>query len=232
MADHVAFAEQRDRRRPAHDRVDRLAAAAERHAHPVGALLLLQRLHVEHQRRARREIGQRAGLFLGQLDKLIDGLHAELGVHHQHVDQVEGVGDRNEAGLRIERQPLEQELVVEHRIGIGDADGVAVGRRVRAGAGAGVHRSARPVLDDQRLAPFDAQLLAERAHEDVGEAAGAGGGDRLDRAARPVVLRRGGSSDGGGAERGEAAVLRASCQSFAFREFRWWCPGGGAAVRR
>ena len=33
---------------PLEDGVDRLAAAAERHAHPVGALLLLERLHVEH----------------------------------------------------------------------------------------------------------------------------------------------------------------------------------------
>ena len=53
VADDVALAEQRDRRRAAQDRVDRLAAALERHAHPVGALLLLQRLHVEHERRRR-----------------------------------------------------------------------------------------------------------------------------------------------------------------------------------
>ena len=176
-----------DRRRAAHDGVDRLAAAAERHAHPVAALLLLQRLHVEHERRAGREIGQRAGLRLRQRAELVDGLDAKLRVHHQHVDQVEGVGDRLQARFGIERHFLEQELVVEHRVGVGDADGVAVRRRVRAGAGAGVHRAAGAVLDDQRLAPLLAQLLAERAHEDVAQAPGAGGGDGLHRPRRPVL---------------------------------------------
>ena len=45
---------ERDRGRSAQHRVDRLAAAFERHAHPVGALLLLERLHVERERRQRR----------------------------------------------------------------------------------------------------------------------------------------------------------------------------------
>src|SRR5262249_42065590 len=82
--------------------------------------------------------------------------------------------------------------VVDDRVGIEDADRVAVAGRVRAGARADVLRAARAVVDDQRLAPILADLLAHRAREDVAQAAGAGVGDDADRARRIVLnsLRR------------------------------------------
>ena len=95
---------------------------------------------------------------------------------------------------RIERQGLEQELIVDERLARNDADGVAVGRGLRAGAGADVERPARPVLDHDRLAEALVQLLGERAHEDVAGAAGARRGDDADRA-RGIVLRRSGQRD-------------------------------------
>ena len=60
----------------------------------------------------------------------------------------------------IERHVLEQELVVGHRLRIEDANGVAVGRRLGAGARAEVLHAAGPVFDDDRLSPALVQLVA------------------------------------------------------------------------
>ena len=89
--------------------------------------------------------------------------------------------------FRLERQVLEQELVVDHRIGIDDADGVAVGRRILAGARGDIAGAAGLVLDHQRLAEALAQRVVEHAHEDVADAAGARGGEDVD---RPVGIDR------------------------------------------
>jgi hypothetical protein len=99
---------------------------------------------------------------------------------------VEQVDDRSEL-LRIERDALKHELVVDHRIGIDDADGVAVRRRVLAGARGDVAGAAGLVLDDQRLAEAFAQRVVEHAHEDVAEAAGARRGEHADRTVGIVV---------------------------------------------
>src|SRR5215831_8687953 len=69
-----------------------------------------------------------------------------------------------------------------------DADRIAVGRRVGAGARADIRGPAGAVFDHDRLPPAPVQLLAEDAHEDVAGAAGAHRHDRLDRPAR-IVLR-------------------------------------------
>jgi hypothetical protein len=123
-------------------------------------------------------------------DQLVDVFDFQIRIHHQHVNEIEQIGDRLQTVDRIERQALEQELVVDHRVGIDDADGVAVGRGILAGPGADHLRAAGTVLDHDRLAQPLTQLLAERAHEDVADAAGAGGGQRADRARRPILRRR------------------------------------------
>src|SRR5262245_56808019 len=92
--------------------------------------------------------------------------------------------------LRIERQVLEEILIVDQRIRIDDADGVAVRRCLGAGARGDVALPAGAVVDDDRLAEALVHLLAEHAHEDVADAAGARGGDHVDRLVG-VVLRRG-----------------------------------------
>ena len=61
------------------------------------------------------------------------------------------VDDRRQL-VRIERHILEEELVVDHRIRIDDADRVAVRLRILAGARADIACAAGTVLDDQRLA--------------------------------------------------------------------------------
>ena len=99
---------------------------------------------------------------------------------------MEQVDDRGKL-VRIERQILEEVLVVDHRIGIDDADRVAVRRRILAGARGDVAGAARTILDDQRLTETLVQFLAEHAHEDVADAAGARGGEHVDRLARVVV---------------------------------------------
>ena len=116
------------------------------------------------------------------------------------------VGDRLQALLRIERHVLDQELVVDDRIGIDDADRIAVGRRILAGPRADILHAARPVLDHDRLAERGPEFFAERAHEDVADAAGAGGGEHADRPRRPVILRRG--RDRRKASVAESAVMR------------------------
>src|SRR5215467_337357 len=79
-------------------------------------------------------------------------------------------------------------LVISERLARHDADRVAVGRRVGAGARADIRGPAGAVFDHDRLPPAPVQLLAEDAHEDVAGAASAHRHDRLDRPAR-IVLR-------------------------------------------
>ena len=89
--------------------------------------------------------------------------------------------------FRIERQTLEEVLVVDHRIGIDDADRVTVRLRILAGVRADVAGAAGAVLDDQRLAEALVQFLAKNAHEDVADAAGARGGEHMDGAVWIIV---------------------------------------------
>ena len=128
MADDVAEADQRDRRRAAEHRVGRLAATLERHPHPVGAFVVLEAFHIDDAGQRGGEVAQRAGFLLGQRHQFVDALHLEIGIHHQHLDDVEQVDDGREL-VRIEGQLLEQELVVGDRVDADDADRVAVGRR-------------------------------------------------------------------------------------------------------
>jgi hypothetical protein len=101
---------------------------------------------------------------------------------------MEQIDDRRQPMFRIEAQFLEQELVVDQRIGIDDADGVAVRRRFRAGARGDVAGAAGAVLDDQRLAEARPHFLAQDAHEDIADAAG---GENADRPGRPFIGGRG-----------------------------------------
>src|SRR5207248_1748581 len=108
------------------------------------------------------------------------------------------IRDGRQASFRIEGHALEQELIVGDRLSVEDTDGVAVGRRLTASAGAKILHAAWPVLHHDRLAPALVQLLAECAHEDVADAARAGGGQRPDRTRRIVLRERRGckSRDG------------------------------------
>ena len=53
------------------------------------------------------------GFSLRDRDQFVDRLGLEIGIDHQHLDQVEQVDDGREL-VRIERQVLEEVLVVDH----------------------------------------------------------------------------------------------------------------------
>src|SRR6185437_10043693 len=96
----------------------------------------------------------------------------------------------------------EQELVIDHRVCIDDADGVAVGRRILALARGDIAGAAGLVLDDQRLAETALQRVVQDAHEDIADAAGARGREDADRAVGIIGGGRGceqsrGRRDGG-----------------------------------
>ena len=177
----------------AQQRVDGIRAALERHAHPVGAFRLHQPVHVERWRRRCALVAQRFRLGLGIGDKLVHGLHIERRVHRQGLHQIEKIHHRLQRPL-VERQVLEQVRVVDDGVGQKDADRVAVGSGIRAGAGANVVCAAGTVLHHDGLAPALVQLVADRAHEDVAQAAGAEIGDRTDHAGRIFLRVRGGGN--------------------------------------
>ena len=83
MRDEVADAEERDRRRSGQHAVDRLAAAAKRHAHDVGAGFLLEALNEELVRDGSRRIGQRLRMRLGISGKLLQRVDVERRRHHE-----------------------------------------------------------------------------------------------------------------------------------------------------
>ena len=122
-ADDVALADQRDRRRPAQHLRHGLAAALERHPHRIGALLLLQLLHVERERR-RRGDAQRAGLRLRQRDELVDRRPSSSATNSTPPADLAYPGaDRLVTGCATfsggsTAAFLEQVLVVDQRIGI------------------------------------------------------------------------------------------------------------------
>src|SRR5215470_1297346 len=103
------------------------------------------------------------------------------------MDQIEQLGDRLQAVLGIERYVPDQELVVDDRIGIDDADGVAVGGRVLAGSGADILHATWTIFDHDGMAEPLAQLLAERAHKDVADATGTRRGERANGPRRPIL---------------------------------------------
>ena len=190
LADHVGEAEEHDRRRPGHHRVDHLVAAAERHAHDVDAVLLVQLVHEIGQHEREGAVAQRAGLGLGERDELGNGFDAERRIDHQRVGVDEQVDDRLEILLRIERQALEGELVVDHRLARQHAERIAVGRGLGAGARADVEPAAGPVLDHEGLAETLLQFLGHQPREHVAAAAGTERDDDLHRPRRPVLRRR------------------------------------------
>ncbi len=102
-----------DRRGAVEQRGHRLPAAAERHAHEVGAGIPLQPFDEDAERHRRGRIAQRPRLRLRQRDERGSVFNVERRAHHQRLGDEEQLCDRLEAVLRIERQALEQELV-EH----------------------------------------------------------------------------------------------------------------------
>src|SRR5215211_561183 len=91
--------------------------------------------------------------------------------------------------VRIERQALEQELIVDDGLARKDADRVAVRRRLRARPCSHIQPAAGPVLHHDRLAPGFLQLVGKRSGEDVSSSPRAERNDHLDRARRIDLSR-------------------------------------------
>jgi hypothetical protein len=108
----------------------------------------------------------------------------------QRVGVDEQIDDRLEILLRIVRQALEGELVVDDRLTRQHAERIAVGRGLGAGARADVEPAAGPVLDDEGLAETLLQLFSHEPREHVAAAAGTERDDDLHRARRPLLRRR------------------------------------------
>jgi hypothetical protein len=88
----------------------------------------------------------------------------------EHVGRVDELRDRDEILERIVRQVLEQRRVDGDRRR-GEEQRVAVGRRPRRHAHAGVASGARPVVDDDGLAQRSMQRGRENVGDDVGRPA-------------------------------------------------------------
>src|SRR5262249_9527978 len=105
---------------------------------------------------------------------------------------------------------VDEKLVVDQRIGIDDADGIAVRRGILAGSRADILHAAGAIFDHDRMAEPLAQLFAERTHEDVADAAGARGGERPDRPRRPLLRARGKAHRDKGYDNSDPTQINAS----------------------
>src|SRR5262249_38339876 len=112
---------------------------------------------------ARIAVAQRAGLGFRQRHQLGNCPHIErtVGDERQRVEKQKA--DRLEILLGVEREALERELIVDHRLARKHADGVAVRRSLRARPRTDVQRTAGPVLHRDRLAQRRRQLTGERS---------------------------------------------------------------------
>ena len=134
-----------------------------------------------------------AGLRLGQRDKLLQRLGLDLRIDDDQHRHVGDVGDGNERGLDVERHLRIEELIGREDAGRRHQQRVAVGRSLGDRIGADIAARARAVLDDDRLAERLRHLVADRARQHVGEAAGGERRDQLDRTVGIILrLRRGG----------------------------------------
>ena len=121
-------------------------------------------------------------------DQLLQRLGAVGGEHRQHRYGLGRQGDRHEVVERIVGQALVEKLVHHQRRIDRHEQRVAVGRRLRGRLGADQRVGAGPVLDQDRLAPVLAHLLADDARHDVARAARR---ERHDDADRPVGIGAG-----------------------------------------
>ncbi len=112
-------------------------------------------------------------------------LAGKSGVRDQEQRRRAEPGDAGEILHRIERRVLGHQARDGVAVG-GHHQRVAVRRGLGDGRGAG---KARPVLDDDLLAPAPAHLLGEDARQDVGDGAGAERHDHRHALGRPALRR-------------------------------------------
>ena len=175
--------------------VERVGAAAIGHVQDVDAGAVLQHLEPQVRRGAepRRTVGQLAGVGLGVVDHLLEGLGTDGGMHREAGDEIADARDRHEA-VGVVRRLAHVRQHGERRVGA-HQEGVAVAGRLRGRLGADHAAGAGAVLDDELLPERLAELLRPGPADQVAAAARRVRNDELDRLVRPVatwaVARRG-----------------------------------------
>ena len=156
-------------------------------------------------------IGDGVGLGLGERDQLLDVRHRHLVGDREHVRDRRHQDDRVELLHRIGQRAVQQRIEHEGLVG-GERQRVAVGRALGAGDRADQRVAAGAVLDDDALAPFLGELLAEQPHQHVGRAARGERHDDVDRHGR-IVEREGRSRQDRAERSGRAVMMNAWCCS-------------------
>jgi hypothetical protein len=133
---------------------------------------------------AGRRIAELAGLAFGIIDEFLQRAGRHLAVHHQEQRHLPERSDRDQIGERIVGHVAVQ-IWIDHDVaGIGDAERVAVGRRLRDRVHRDVAAGARLVVDHHGLAAARRQEGAENARAQIGDAARRGRHDDVDRLGR------------------------------------------------
>ena len=166
--------------------------AVERDVRGLDAALGEEQLHRQVRRAAvaERRVVDLAALRLGPGDELGHRLRRHLvGIDREHVRLRGRHHHRHQILRRVVRHLAVEKWRERDRPVEADAQRVRVGRlgdhiHAEHAAGAGL------VLDDHRLAPARAELVAHRAHDQVERAAGPRRHDDLHRLGRPGVLRQ------------------------------------------
>ena len=161
------------------------------HMHDVGqARELLEQLGAQMRRRARarRAVGELAGIDLGVGDQLLQRVDGQACVHHERRDRHRGDGDWREildriVGLRAHDHGTDDKLA-----GGAGEQRVAVRLGARDRGGRDDPATAALVLDDT-VAELRLDLLGPQARDHVHHAAGRARHDQPDRLFRVSALR-------------------------------------------
>ncbi|SPK72371.1 protein of unknown function [Cupriavidus taiwanensis] len=186
----------------AQQRLHRFRIALVRNVRELHALLHRQLFHGQVQRghRARRAVGQLAGVGLGVGDVVLHGLDRRIRRHHQaeriagQVDDVAQVLDRVPVDLGGVRQAVDRHGHLRQRVAVGRGALHQLRRQHAAGT--------RLVLDDHGLAQDFRGVVGQHAERDIRGAAGGVADHQPDRALRELVGlglgRHGGKTEGRG----------------------------------
>jgi hypothetical protein len=144
---------------------------------------------VPHGAVARLGHAHAAGLRLGGIDKIGQGLERRILPHHQHHRLLGNRRDRTEILQRIERHLRVQGRIDRQVRRLPHADGVAVRRRLGHHIQPDVAAGAGLVVHDHRPSQQGGELLGDQARSGVGATAGRERHDEADRFGRPGGLR-------------------------------------------
>jgi len=130
-----------------------------------------------------------AGICFGICLELLDILHRKRRLGGDDEGRFGDQHDRGKGLLRVERQVLVHQLVVRERPRRAEQYRVTVGGSFSDGCGADVAACAGAVVDDELLTKGVAEMLRERARQEVGPPAGGKRQDDGDGPRRPSLSK-------------------------------------------